>query len=443
MIVTALLLTTALCALQAAEEPGAADATLARRLAVLEQKVEEEQHLWAREMRLLMQRVDTLQARVARLENAVASRLRPVRQSQAGAVNDNDNSNAWQPSINQLNERVREMGSELTVLTNKVEAQYRSALSDDVDRKLETLNYTIDTEIVDLRSDVSALQERHGHDQQRPAGGEGRDGTGGAERRPGHVQHASDQDGRGQHAAGDDQRRARHHQQDRQRSLRAQRQNRRGGADPEQQVLHDHNGTDPRRSTGRSRSWRTPTRLRTALSLRPPPPSSSAGAAPSAQAPPSSCTRAWWAAGCSPRKARPLMCSACRGTRCWKTWTCLTSTVEVYGAEYQDHLGRLGQPRPRVRRVSHPAHPPTSWCRLPTCVRAGGPWNTAGTSWAVPPTILRATALSAWTRPLRVVPTATATTTACCCSSPSPSAAVCRVRGTGTGRQSPASSARK
>ena len=159
MIVTALLLTTALCALQAAEEPGAADTTLARRLAVLEQKVEEERHLWAREMRLLLQRVDTLQARVARLENAVASRSRPVRQSQAGAVNDNDNSNAWQPSINQLNERVREMGSELTVLTNKVEAQYRSALSDDVDHKLGTLNYTLDTEIVDMRSDVSALQE--------------------------------------------------------------------------------------------------------------------------------------------------------------------------------------------------------------------------------------------------------------------------------------------
>ena len=159
MIVTALLLTTALCALQAAEEPRAADATLARRLAVLEQKVEEERHLWAREMRLLMQRVDTLQAHVARLENAIASRLRPVRQSQAGAVNDNDNSNAWQPSINQLNERVREMGSELTVLTNKVEAQYRSTLNDDVVRKLGTLNYTLDTEIVDLRSDVSVLQE--------------------------------------------------------------------------------------------------------------------------------------------------------------------------------------------------------------------------------------------------------------------------------------------
>ena len=156
MIPKGLLLVCTLCVLQAAEDPRATDPTIARRLAQLVQKLDEERQLWAREMRFLMENVKTLQGKVARLENAIASRSRPGRQFQTRVIN--DNANTLQPSIVQLNQRVHEMNSELTVLTNKVETEFMSTVDTNMDLKLGVLNSTLETETSELRSDVSDLQ---------------------------------------------------------------------------------------------------------------------------------------------------------------------------------------------------------------------------------------------------------------------------------------------
>ena len=63
-----------------------------------------------------------------------------------------------------------------------------------------------------------------------------------------------------------------------------------------------------------------------------------------------------------------------------------------------------------------PRDPPPSWCRLPTCVRAGGPWSTAGTSWGAIVAIPQDTRPCVWTRILRADRGAVPTTTDFCSS---------------------------
>ena len=129
---------------------------------------------------------------------------------------------------------------------------------------------------------------------------------------------------------------------------------------------------------------------------------------------------------------------ACLGTRPWRTCPFRSSTANFTARSTRSTSTRI---RMSCAPCVAPRDPPPSWCRPPTCVKTGGHWSTAGTSWAAHLTMLPATTTSAWTRASRAVPAAPATTTVCCCCTCLPGVAVCLARTIETARLSPVSSA--